>query len=286
LERPACHVRSLFDGERIKFAELICPPNSIGWGQEEMLGSRTNIAFPRGGAFIRRSGRSTVLANRNHVVVYSPYREYCHHPVDRQAWSCSYLAIEDDALSDALERSGRDEIVDGPLERRAYLLQYAAAKAAEGRDDALLAEEFLYQLLDESLSGMGAIRASSAGRTDATRRAHHELVEEAKRVITVRMADRLSVEALARELYVSPFHLARVFRANTGYTLHAYRNELRLRCALDLIDQRRGDLASLAQELGFASLSHFSDNFYRAFGMRPTAIPLTVRYSSWILGSR
>jgi len=221
---------------------------------------------------IRRSGRSTVLANPNHLVVYSPHREYCHLPVGPQAWSCRFLAIEDDTLSDALERSGRDELADGPLNRRAYLLQYAAAKEAEGRDDDLLIEELLYQLLAESLSGVGANAVSCAGRTATARRAHYELVEEAKRLLTVRMADRLSVAALAQALYVSPFHLARVFRANTGYTLHAYRNELRLRRALDLIDQRRGDLTSLANELGFSSLSHFSDSFEKAFGMRPTSV--------------
>jgi AraC-like DNA-binding protein len=72
-------------------------------------------------------------------------------------------------------------------------------------------------------------------------------------------------------VYASPFHLARVFHACTGFTLHRYRLQLRLRASLARLSEPGAELTGLAFELGFSSLSHFSDSFSDAFGLRPSA---------------
>ena len=81
-----------------------------------------------------------------------------------------------------------------------------------------------------------------------------------------------SLEQLARQLHVSPFHLARVFRAHTGFSLHGYRLQLRLRAALARVLDGEDDLAALACELGFASHSHLTDRFRQAFERSPSAL--------------
>ena len=45
--------------------------------------------------------------------------------------------------------------------------------------------------------------------------------------------ESLPLGRLARRLQTSPYHLARVFRAETGFSVHAYRQSLRLRMALE-----------------------------------------------------
>ena len=45
----------------------------------------------------------------------------------------------------------------------------------------------------------------------------------------------IRLTALARALHTSPFHLARVFRSETGFTVEGYRQALRLRAALELL---------------------------------------------------
>jgi AraC-like DNA-binding protein len=82
----------------------------------------------------------------------------------------------------------------------------------------------------------------------------------------------VSLDQLARRVHVSPFHLARVFRARTGFTLHGYRNQLRLRLALDRIDDEGCSLTALANELGFSSHSHFTDAFRSLFGAPPSIV--------------
>ena len=74
-------------------------------------------------------------------------------------------------------------------------------------------------------------------------------------------------------MHVSPFHLARVFRAGTGYSPGDYVHGLRMRTASErLMTDPRADLSRLALELGYCSASHFTDRFRATFGRPPSAI--------------
>lgn len=90
------------------------------------------------------------------------------------------------------------------------------------------------------------------------------------------LADRLreppSLEALAAEVGVSPWHLCRTFRTVTGTTPRAYAEHLRLRDAARRIDAGHLDLTELAFELGYSSHSHLTARFRRLFGRTPTML--------------
>jgi AraC-like DNA-binding protein len=65
------------------------------------------------------------------------------------------------------------------------------------------------------------------------------------------------------------FHTCRVFRATTGYTIHGFRRELRLRHALARILDGGGTLTTIAADTGFASQSHLTNLFRARFGITP-----------------
>ena len=109
-------------------------------------------------------------------------------------------------------------------------------------------------------------------RRRTTGSSHRELAEAAKELLAGSLAEPLGLHELAARLSTSPFHLARVFRAQTGYSLHQYRKHLRLRLALERLSESDGALTALAFELGFASHSHFTDSFRREFGLAPSAV--------------
>lgn len=98
------------------------------------------------------------------------------------------------------------------------------------------------------------------------------MVEAAKDLITRTFTQRLSLGELARAVHASPYHLARVFRDQTGFTVFRYLNQLRLRFALDRLTEPAIDLAQLSVDLGFNSHSHFTDRFREAFGVTPSAL--------------
>ncbi len=78
--------------------------------------------------------------------------------------------------------------------------------------------------------------------------------------------------SLGRAVNVSPFHLARSFRRQTGYTLHEYRTHLRLRAALERLAAGDEDVAVIARAVGFSSHSHLTASFHRAFGVPPSCV--------------
>jgi AraC family transcriptional regulator len=138
----------------------------------------------------------------------------------------------------------------------------AVASALAG-DGALELDEACLSLLAStpSIEVPGAMSPASAR--------HVELVEETKGLLLRRFREPMSLDDLARAVGASPFHLARLFRRHTGFSLHGYRTRMRLLHALDRLEETRGALSELALELGFSSQSHFSDAFRRAFGVPP-----------------
>jgi AraC-like DNA-binding protein len=97
-----------------------------------------------------------------------------------------------------------------------------------------------------------------------------ELADRVKRWVAPRVSQRLTLNAIARAVNCSVFHLCRSFRRATGMTLHAYRDEVRLRLALERIGNGERDLTRLALDLGYSSYSHFTAAFRRSFGVPPS----------------
>jgi AraC family transcriptional regulator len=103
-----------------------------------------------------------------------------------------------------------------------------------------------------------------------TRRAHRDLVDATRVMLARRFRDKLSLSDIARAVFSSPFHLARVFRRKTGLSLHRQLTRLRLRDALEHLANGKPDLTGLALDLGFSSHAHFSHSFRHEFGSTPS----------------
>src|SRR5205814_8374557 len=105
-----------------------------------------------------------------------------------------------------------------------------------------------------------------------TRKAHRALVYATRVVLAKRLREKVTLDGLARAVFSSPFHLARIFRRETGMSLHTQQNRLRLRRALQDIADGARDLTELALDLGFSSHAHFTHAFTREFGHAPSRI--------------
>ena len=65
-------------------------------------------------------------------------------------------------------------------------------------------------------------------------------------------------------------------RAGAPFSLHAYRNQLRLRAALERLHEPGVELIEIALDLGFSSHSHFTETFRRSFGKTPSVVRETL----------
>ena len=85
------------------------------------------------------------------------------------------------------------------------------------------------------------------------------------------------IQDMAAEFGVSPFHLARIFRFETGFSVHQYLLQIRMNEALSRLHAGEPQLSRLALDLGFSSHSHFSETFRRHFGESPAQVRAALR---------
>ena len=92
-----------------------------------------------------------------------------------------------------------------------------------------------------------------------------------KEFIEAHLGEELSIEVLAKESRLSPYHFARAFKAATGTPPHSYLMDRRAEKAKCLIAEGRLSLYEIAQTCGFSSQAYFTTWFKRLCGVTPGA---------------
>ena len=90
---------------------------------------------------------------------------------------------------------------------------------------------------------------------------NREVVERVERLLRQHYHEALTREDLAAALHLSPGHLARLYRAVAGQTLHERITQLRIEAAKTLLLNSTHSITQIALEVGYASFSHFSKIF-------------------------
>lgn len=274
----------VFEGDRVVLGEFHCWPDDPRWSRENRAEEGHFVVFPGTSVVIERAGQA-VVATPNHVMFYDPDQAYRRRLVDPHGDHCVFLLVDEALLAELAGEAGRGfrfPVDHGPVEPATYLLHRLLLRAAQAKGaDRLFVEETLYRVVGEALAS-GLRLAVARGRRPErreTKEAHADLVEATKELIARRLDERITLGQIARGVHSSPFHLARVFRARTGFSIHGYRNQLRLRSSLDGLFDPDVDLALLARRLGYSSHSHFTDSFRRAFGPPPSTVRRAGRSS-------
>lgn len=235
------------------------------------------VCFPRTAVWIRHSGSRSFVADPSLATIYNPGQEYTRDLICHDGDRCEWFGVSPEVAAD-IAGSFDEKSLDqqekpfrhaaAPVDRDLYLAQRAFFRQLErGSVNALEAEETIIGLVTAVISR--AYEKVPGDRAAADERA--DLVERAKASLSRNLCGRQTLSDLARELVVSPFHLCRVFREQTGRTLHEFRTDLRLRKALELLTDH-SDLSRIAFECGFSSHSHFTAAMRSRFGQTPSAL--------------
>ena len=103
------------------------------------------------------------------------------------------------------------------------------------------------------------------------------LIRDVQTVIAAELAGELDAESLAKRFRISREHLSRIFREQTGSTLHDYITRARLRMAVDLLLQTRLTAKEIAASCGYTEYSVL----YRLFRQRLGHSPDELRNSGF-----
>jgi AraC-like DNA-binding protein len=90
----------------------------------------------------------------------------------------------------------------------------------------------------------------------------------------------LTLDRLADESRLSPFHFLRTFEKITGLTPHRYILRARLRAAAAQLEHESRRVLDIALDCGFGDVSNFNRAFRAEFGVSPRVYRRTSRRDS------
>lgn len=113
---------------------------------------------------------------------------------------------------------------------------------------------------------MNTIMDSVFRYTDAR---HANAIHRCVQYIESHYFEKVTLEQLARMVYLTPSYLSRVFAKETGQPFNAYLNEVRIQKSKALLLHDGLRLADIAAAVGFEDQSYFTKVFKRSVGATP-----------------
>ena len=178
-------------------------------------------------------------------------------------------ALPEARLMDCFEtadRSGRCLLTPDEDQKKTLSATIAAFEQAGDAGDfgvQAMRDTLMMQLLIQ-VGRMSGSAPEESGHTDPK-------IRQALSYINEHFTGELTVDILAKQLFLSRYHFMRLFKAQTGSTVHAYVRQKRLLYAARLI--REGVPANKAAiDSGFGDYSSFHRAFKECFGVNPGAL--------------
>lgn len=98
-----------------------------------------------------------------------------------------------------------------------------------------------------------------------------KLIEEVKRYIKDNYQDsELTIDDIAKNLFINYTHLCFIFKRETGVTINEYLTEYRINKAKELFDSGDALVLDVATRVGYADANYFGKCFKKFFGLAPS----------------
>ena len=95
------------------------------------------------------------------------------------------------------------------------------------------------------------------------------VVERAKNFIQENYSQHIDRSDIASCVYLTPDYLSRMFKNETGISMHDYLNRYRIKKASELLADPSQSVSEVAMQVGFYNISYFSTIYKKFTGRSP-----------------
>jgi len=234
------------------------------------------LAVITGGSLRVETPREQQTCRRGDVVVIAADTVHSGHSPAAGGWKMRVAHVQPASFAACCERLGLPQ--RARLAPRSHFIRDAALASdlygvnwcSETGNDPLKRSERLLCALTSLLTRHAARPAQLADALPEPL-----LVRALKRRLQDDLASKLTLPALAEEFHVTPFILLRAFAREVGMTPHAFRQQARIRRAVQLLRQDKPIIA-VGAETGFSDQAHFTRVFKQGIGVTPKVFSLAL----------
>lgn len=99
------------------------------------------------------------------------------------------------------------------------------------------------------------------------------VVEQLVNYLDEHFAEKISLDQIAENMYLSPFYISKIFKSETGNTPIHYLIKIRMERAHEILENGwEGSIQEVAARVGYEDAYHFSKLFKKHFGVSPSQV--------------
>lgn len=112
---------------------------------------------------------------------------------------------------------------------------------------------------------------NQGGRTDFDDVHKNYVVDQMIAYLNEHYMEKISLDQIAKNMYLSTFYISKIFKAETGNTPINYLIEKRMEKAKELLESNeKVPIQTIASAVGYDDVYHFSKSFKKSFGTPPS----------------
>ena len=176
--------------------------------------------------------------------------------MERQRWKSIALSITPNASGDRVQSSGSQQKMADAIHR--YI------DMDKEIDQLYRSTDFgsVKAIIDDNILRLEEVFSVNP------QMAHRE-IEAVKQYIYEHYKEELSIDILAKLVYMAPSYLSAIFKKETGQNLSKFIKEYRMEKAKDMLENTHMKIVNVSEAVGYPNVSYFCQSFREFFGVSP-----------------
>ncbi|WP_199615805.1 AraC family transcriptional regulator [Paenibacillus alkalitolerans] len=169
-----------------------------------------------------------------------------------------------------LLKGGSSRLMKIPLKDQPEIERLLQQMLAECETQAAFYTSLVRSLMNELLIRLHRIDESPQGQASHEyEHPMHQKVSEIAQYINSNFEKKITLEQVAKQFYISPSYLSRIFTRLTGFHFREYVQVVRIREAQKMLINTRDSVQMISELAGFEHIAHFNKTFKKIAGTTP-----------------